>query len=118
MVFNFVAPEFRVNLERISFYRKDSEIFNQLVRDRLIRSKFLPKPILTISTPGSDQYLVKGYGGIPYETVLGKKEKRGYCTCIDFQRSIKISKEKSYDYVLPCKHILKVLAYRRQTKVL
>lgn len=113
MIANYVPVEFRVNLERIRFHSNSSERYNQLVLERLQRSKFLRRPIRKVSTPGSDQYLVQGSRGIPYETILGKKERRAYCTCPDFQRNLQIAKEKGYDYVMPCKHILRVFAYRR-----
>lgn len=116
MIFHSVAPEFRVNLERLAFQLKDNPLFNRLVLERLQRSKFLKRPIRKISTPGSDSYLVNGSRGIPYETVLGKSEKRGYCTCPDFQKHLEIAKEKNLAFVMPCKHILKVFAYRRSMR--
>jgi len=115
-IYNSVNPEFRVNLPRVQFF-SDNPVFNQKVLERLARSLLLKgRPRRIISTPGSDTYYVRGSRGIRYEVVLGKAERRGYCTCPDFQRNLRIAEEKGYDSVLPCKHILKILAYRRATR--
>jgi len=116
MIYNQVNPEFRVNLPRVQF-SSDNPVFNQKVLQRLYRALFLKgRPQRIISTAGSDTYYVRGSRGIRYEVVLGKAERRAYCTCPDFQRNMKIAEMKGYDSVIPCKHILKILAYRRATR--
>ncbi|MCD6492422.1 MAG: SWIM zinc finger family protein [Archaeoglobaceae archaeon] len=115
MIFNTVPDMYKVNLQRVSFCSRN-ESFNRKVLLRLQRACELPRPKRLISTPGSDQYIIKGSSGVYYEVVLGKKEKRAYCTCPDFQRNMKIAEEKGYESVVPCKHILKILAYRRATR--
>ncbi len=115
MIVKEIHPAMRVNLERIC-WSNGNQYYNQKVIERLYRSTFLKgKPKRVMSTNGSDTYHFK-FNRVNYEVILGKKEKRGLCVCKDFERNLEIAKSKDYEFVMPCKHLIKVMCHRRTTR--
>jgi len=112
----FIPKCMRVPLYRIQWW-SENPVYNEMVLRRLYRATFLKgRPKRLFGTDGSDTYLVDGSKGAPYEVILGKKECRGSCSCEDFERNVQYALKHGQEFVMPCKHLLKVLFYRRSVR--
>ena len=116
--YNFINPFLKVQLAKICWYKKDNPFYNCKVEERIHRSLMLKgKPKRYLSTPGSDNYEVQIKKGTVFlEVILGKKEVNAHCACEDFQKHLEIAEQRGSESVMPCKHIIRVMGYRRATR--